>query len=940
LKAQLSRLFIGVCIIGFACTVRAGIVSPKNGGPLPQQFRELKQKEKDAFTLKHAWIERRARQLKGDARYRLLSSLENAALRNPANALGGELSIPAVLGLYSDAGEAPFTRDTIDKELFTGPWTPGTLSEYWSEVSYGLLNATGAVFDWVSLSQPESYYTGSTFGLTPGDAHTGDMIKEIVDALDPSIDFGFYDNDGPDGVPNSGDDDGFVDVLLVIHPTFGAECDGYSPHIWSHSWTYHSWPVSGGEPYGTNDDAAGGGSIRIDDYIIVPSYSCDTGLNEIGVICHELGHAIGLPDLYDYNGSASGVGYWCLMGAGNWNTADSPAHLCSWSREQMGWLNPIEVGWRSQTLTLDPIGTSADAVKIPLPTRRFRRLENVTDDYALVVGHTDAEAAVREWPGDAGYGNGWHESMYRNFSVSADRPVSLQYDVTIDAEEDYDFGRLLIEVDGGVETLAVYTGRASARETLDLDAYLPARAASFALRFEFMSDESYSDEDGYYDSAGGFSFEIDNVKLQGGGLDYSADFELDSGAWRNDSPVAEYFLVDNRRKTGFDANLEGEGMLIWHAENSIIYTRLGNSGGSSNTEARGLVIEEADGQGNLLIPTYSGGNEGDDGDPYPGSSNNRSFDPATTPGSDSNNGTSTPVRITGITYKTTTSSAVFKGGMPAPGIEEILPDTIDKEIDTEAVLDIRGSWMLYGATAYLSLDGDTIRADTVDWRGEERIIATFSFDLLHAGKWDVNVLSGDAQVSTAPHAVAVVSVYLTAEVTRGRDRFTVEWELEDLPGIRGCILYRCADGGSFESMTPDTLRGESGAYSFGDSSVVPGTPYSYRIVTYFSGGREEIYTLNGPFQMPSFPFTADQNYPNPFASETTLSFFQPATGSVAVDVYDVSGRRVAHLADRRFGRGTQTLRWAPAESGVVAGVYFCVFRSGSAVKSIKMIFVP
>ncbi|MDD4857164.1 MAG: M6 family metalloprotease domain-containing protein [Candidatus Krumholzibacteria bacterium] len=1034
MKTLRSWVLIGVCLIAFTSTVRAGIVSPKNGGPLPKQFRELKRIDKNAFTLQHAWIQRRSHQMKGDPRYRLLSFVESAALQDPSRALGGELAIPAVLGLYSDTGEAPFTRDTIDKEIFTGPWTPGTLSEYWSEVSYGLLNVTGTVFDWTTLSQLESYYVGGSFGTEPGDAHVGEMIKEIVDALDPSVDFGLYDNDGPDGVPNSGDDDGFVDVLLVIHPTFGAECDGYSPHIWSHSWTYHSWPVSGGEPYGTNDAAAGGGSIKIDDYIIVPSYSCDNGLNEIGVICHELGHAIGLPDLYDYNGGASGVGYWCLMGAGNWNTAASPAHLCSWSREQLGWLNPIEVGWQPQTIALGAIGTSADAVRIPLPTRRFRRLENAADDYDLVVGHTDAEAWVRNWPGAAGYGNGWHESMYHDFSVNADRPVSLQYDVTIDAEETYDFGRLLIEVNGGVETLAVYTGRASARETMDLDAYLPAGAASFTLRFDFTSDGSYSDEDGYYNSAEGFSFAIDNVKVHGGGVDYSADFELDSGAWRNGSPVAEYFLVDNRRKTGFDANLKGEGMLVWHAENSICYSELGNSGGSSNSETRGLVLEEADGEGNLLLPTYSGGDEGDDGDPYPGSANNRSFGPATIPGSESNDGTSTPVRITGISYGATTSSATFRGGMPVPGIEEVLPDTIDKETDAEAVLDIRGSWMLYGATAYLSLDRDTIRADPVDWRGEERIIAGFPIAGCCSGNWNLSVVSGDGQISTIENAVAITSNYRSAGVTTGRSYFLVEWELKSTSGVRGCLLYRSASGGPYEPVTPDTLKSESGAfavpdssvvpetpysyriitymngggddayalagpftiasiyhsagvttgrsyflvewelkstsgvrgcllyrsasggpyepvipdtlksesgaYSFQDSSVAPGSSYSYRIVTYFSGGGEEIYALDGPFRMPSFPFTADQNYPNPFANETTLSFFQPSAGSVAVDVYDVSGRRVARLANRRFGRGTQTLRWAPAENGAAAGVYFCVFRSGSAAKSIKMIYVP
>ncbi|MCX5752779.1 MAG: M6 family metalloprotease domain-containing protein [Candidatus Krumholzibacteria bacterium] len=454
MKSTAARVLVAACILLLAREMWAGIVSPRNGGALPPRYLELKRRSKDAFMLKRAWLERRANQVRGDVRYRLLRSPAGTALHDAGAALGGELAIPVVLGLYNDISVAPFTRNAFDTEFFTGPWTPGTIHQYWNEVSYGLFDVTGTVFDWVQLSQDEYYYTGgSSQGYLPppyGTARTGDMIKEILDALDPSTDFGAFDNDGPDGIPNSGDDDGFVDVLLVVHPTFGAECDGISPHIWSHSWTYSQWPVSGGEPYPTNDPAAGGGSVRIDDYIVVPSLSCDTGIIEIGVICHELGHAIGLPDLYDLNGGSSGIGYWGLMGSGNWNTPASPAHPCAWSREQLGWLNPVEIGRRARTLDLDPVAATGDVLKFPLPTRRFKRTTYATNSHALVCAYNDAEASVRGWPRGGGYGNGWNESVFHEFSVDASRPVTMRYDVTIDSEDDFDFGRLLLEREGAV----------------------------------------------------------------------------------------------------------------------------------------------------------------------------------------------------------------------------------------------------------------------------------------------------------------------------------------------------------------------------------------------------------------------------------------------------------------------------------------------------------
>lgn len=932
------------CIIVFACALAsafpcgAGIVSPKNGGPYPPGYRELKERSKDAFALKHAWIARRAKQTGGEGRYRLAPPAENGVIRNAARALGGKLSVPVVLGLYAGITVPPATRNAYDQELFTGPWTTGTMREYWREVSYDLFDVTGTVFDWQALSGTEAYYIGTSYGTVPGNARTGTMIGELLDGLDPTTDFGVYDNDGADGVPNSGDDDGFVDVLLVVHPTFGAECD-YSQHMWSHSWTYSSWPESGGEPYATNDPAAGGGFIRVEDYIVAPARSCELGQIEIGVICHELGHAIGLPDLYDYNGSSSGIGFWGLMGAGNWNTPASPAHLCSWSREQLGWLNPVETDWHPRSISLDPVGTSGETVKMPLPTRRFKRSTYGAANHALICGYTEAEADARGWSGGAGYGNGWNESVYREFTVDASRPVSLQMNVTTFVETGYDFGRIFLEVDGAVDTLGVYTGTTNLHETLDIGASLPAGPCTFMLRFEFTSDISWSDEDGYVDSDAGYAFNVDNVVVSGGGIDYAADFELDSGGFRNGSAPAEYFLVENRRETGFDSNLKGQGMLLWHAENSIAYSSLGNSGGTSNTQARGLVLEEADGEYNLLASDYLGGNYGDAGDPYPGSEGNRSFGPATVPRSETNGGAVAPVTITGITQSGSSLTAVFTGGMPAPSIAAVAPDTVDKEGGDTAVLDIRGTWMQYGADAYLSLAGDTVSASGIEWLGEERIIATFPVEMLSAGDWDLSVVSGDAQTATVQGAVNVRSVFLSARVESGRDYLLAEWTVMNAGEVRGCLLFRAEDGGAFDLVT-DTLRGSPADYAYRDSSVRPGSGYSYRIAAYLADGREETLTLAGPFRIGVFPFVADQNYPNPFNGETTLSFFVPAAQRVAVEIYDVTGSRVENFGEREYARGTHTIRWSPTERGVGAGVYFCVVRSGSVSRSVKIVYIP
>jgi M6 family metalloprotease-like protein len=83
----------------------------------------------------------------------------------------------------------------------------------------------------------------------------------------------------------------------------------------------------------------------------------------------------------------------------------------------------------------------------------------------------------------------------------------------------------------------------------------------------------------------------------------------------------EYWIVENRQKMGFDLNLPGGGILIYHVDPAV--------GGSNNNPDRyHVALEQADGNFDL---EYTLNNAGDAGDPYPGSSGNREFHDYTTP---------------------------------------------------------------------------------------------------------------------------------------------------------------------------------------------------------------------------------------------------------------------------------------------------------------------
>ncbi|NQV14108.1 M6 family metalloprotease domain-containing protein [bacterium] len=269
------------------------------------------------------------------------ANIQNAANGNRDLREDVYMSFPVILGSYANYADLDTVVDMLQHELFDGPWPTITMAEHYAEMSYGQFHLSGTVYGWYELDTNSAFYEGSQVdpydnGFYGPPGGTADFLREALDQSDPDIDFSLYDNDGPDGLPNSGDDDGFVDAAFFVHSGPGGE--GGGPFIWSHRWTYSGqW----GDPYTTNDMGADGSAIRVNDYIMQPAVSTEGGLIEIGVFSHEFGHALGLPDLYDTDYSSGGLGDWCLMASGSWATPTSPVHMSAWCKEMLGWTVPI-----------------------------------------------------------------------------------------------------------------------------------------------------------------------------------------------------------------------------------------------------------------------------------------------------------------------------------------------------------------------------------------------------------------------------------------------------------------------------------------------------------------------------------------------------------------------------------------------------------------------
>jgi M6 family metalloprotease-like protein len=228
----------------------------------------------------------------------------------------------------------------------------GSFTDYYYQASNGKLSLTVDVFGWYMAKNNYSYY-----GDENGDDRARELVAEVVDAAENAgVDFSDYDNDR----------DGYVDNLIVAHAGPGAEEGSKTEYVWSHSWSLGS--------FSRNYDG-----VTISSYIINPE-TRSYGMVGIGVFCHEFGHALGLPDLYDTDksdGDSEGLGNWCLMATGGWlNQERTPAMLSAWARDELGWINPVVIDSEGD-FSLTPAATGVACYKMLTPVRNeYFLLEN------------------------------------------------------------------------------------------------------------------------------------------------------------------------------------------------------------------------------------------------------------------------------------------------------------------------------------------------------------------------------------------------------------------------------------------------------------------------------------------------------------------------------------------------------------------------------------
>ncbi len=251
---------------------------------------------------------------------------QSALIQGGLPSIGTVQMFALLIEFADDPHTTPATA--VDTQLF-GPgffanFPYESLHAFYDRSSYGQLDIQGATLGWYATAYPRAQVAETTAGREA-------LIWEAITHFDAEgHDFSVYDNDG----------DGQIDNFLV----FWTGPIGEWAEFW---WGYNTH-------YQDSSKTVDG--VRLGNYSWqweAPQGSTFTPR----VVIHETGHALGLPDYYDYDeavGPGGGVGGLDQMD-GNWGD-----HNC-FSKYMLGWLEPTVVNAGRVAVTLAPASGEPEA---------------------------------------------------------------------------------------------------------------------------------------------------------------------------------------------------------------------------------------------------------------------------------------------------------------------------------------------------------------------------------------------------------------------------------------------------------------------------------------------------------------------------------------------------------------------------------------------------
>ena len=84
-------------------------------------------------------------------------------------------------------------------------------------------------------------------------------------------------------------------------------------------------------------------------------------------------------------------------------------------------------------------------------------------------------------------------------------------------------------------------------------------------------------------------------------------------------------------------------------------------------------------------------------------------------------------------------------------------------------------------------------------------------------------------------------------------------------------------------------------------------------------------------------FSLNQNYPNPFNASTVISYELKIDSPVTIEVFDITGAKVATLVDEVIAAGSHQMVWDASD--YASGVYFYKLVAGDISETQQMVLI-
>lgn len=274
----------------------------------------------------------------------------------------GRKQIPVILAAFQDK---PFGVAATDEKVnayydryfngmrdgshYDGAGSYGSVSEYFADQSQEQFLPEFTVIGPVVTDNGYKWY-GEDSGSS-NDIRYGSFVQEVLTkARAMHSDWTAFDNDG----------NGKVDMCVIIFAGMGQNYTN------SYGDPYTIWPKENPATYNIGDVTISGitsaGEMR-------PTKAANNVITDwqpdgIGVVVHEISHALGLPDLYDTRNKAFGLDYWSIMDFGQYaGNCYWPVGYTAYEREFVGWQQTETVS-APTTLHLKPFARGGKGYKI------------------------------------------------------------------------------------------------------------------------------------------------------------------------------------------------------------------------------------------------------------------------------------------------------------------------------------------------------------------------------------------------------------------------------------------------------------------------------------------------------------------------------------------------------------------------------------------------